>query len=609
MLNHLKALQQTGTLQALDVQFAALIHSLEPHPLLTLMAAQVSAELGRGNVCVDLTELADLPAELIAATGVPIQQWTTALAQCVSVGDGREPTPLVLDDNRLYLYRYWQYEFDVGAFLVAARPINVPWQQAEPTLARLFPVSEAIDWQKVAVALAATQTFSVISGGPGTGKTTTVTRLLALLTELGGDPIIKLVAPTGKAAARLTGSIASAISALNCDDAIKAKIPTEASTLHRLLGVTYRGNHFIHNRKNRLNLDILVVDEASMIDLPMMSQLIEALPDHARLILLGDKDQLSSVETGSVLGDICRSASSGYSAQQAALLSQLTGFTVLAGEHSQADGLGDHFCLLRKSYRFDAHSGIGFLAAAINEGHGHKIPELLDGRFSDIELLPHVDDASYQQMVSLAVQGYSGYLQQVQAGAAPQAILDSFNRFQLLCALREGPFGVSGLNNAVETALTRRNLIEPDGHWYQGRPVLITRNDPNLGLYNGDIGIALKDDNRRLKVYFDLPEKGIYAVLPSRLPAHETVYAMTIHKSQGSEFDNVLMVLGNQVSITHSRELVYTGITRAKKQLTLFSTLPVLNYASSHPTVRQSGLLNRLSGNAVPPLITQPELF
>lgn len=475
-------------------------------------------------------------------------------------------------------------------------------------LRQLVPTSACLNWQKVAAAVALTRRFAVISGGPGTGKTTTVAKLLAALVEQGNHtdhlPIIKLVAPTGKAAARLTESIGAAISQLPVAPETIAAIPTDASTIHRLLGAIPNRAEFRHHKANPLHLDILVVDEASMVDLPMMHKLIDALPNQARLILLGDKDQLASVEAGAVLGDICSFIDQGFSAQQGQQLATLTGFDWLKRESTNSNaGLADSLCMLQKSYRFDARSGIGQLAKAINAGKPYQVEKVWQAGFTDIAR-HDLSKESYAAMIDMMVANYSGYLSLLHvsdetATSLPKQVLKAFSKSRLLCAIREGDFGLTGLNQRIEADLRKKRLIPRfEEQWYIGRPVMVTRNDHGLGLYNGDIGICMLDeseDEARLRVYFELPDGSVKGVLPSRVPQHETAYAMTIHKSQGSEFDHTVMVLPNDFSPILTRELIYTGITRAKSQLDLFCQPAVLSKGVSIKTVRSSGLAQRLS--------------
>ncbi|NOH79052.1 exodeoxyribonuclease V subunit alpha [Vibrio sp. RE86] len=481
-------------------------------------------------------------------------------------------------------------------------------------LDELVPLSACVNWQKVAAAVALTRKFAVISGGPGTGKTTTVTKLLAALIEQaqtnGDEPTIKLVAPTGKAAARLTESIGKAVAQLPVSQELKTAIPTDASTLHRLLGAIPNSAEFRHNGSNPLHLDILVVDEASMVDLPMMYKLIDALPKHAQLILLGDKDQLASVEAGAVLGDICSFNQFGFSHAQATQVAKLTGFDTLAHTANSQPSIADSLCMLKKSYRFDARSGIGQLSQAVNSGSAQKVDWVWQKEFSDISKFP-IDSQHYSQLIQTLVEEYSHYLKRIErtelnpnsgepetTSERAKAVLDQFARCRLLCAIREGDFGVKGLNQRIERALSARKYIRTqDELWYHGRPVMVTRNDHALGLYNGDIGICIRDtseDEPRLKVYFELPDGSVKSVLPSRVPEHETAYAMTIHKSQGSEFEHTLMILPPDFTPILTRELIYTGITRAKKRLSLFADERVMKRGIKVRTERASGLIERL---------------
>ncbi|MNQ13463.1 RecBCD enzyme subunit RecD [compost metagenome] len=459
----------------------------------------------------------------------------------------------------------------------------------------LVPEALCCNGQKLAAATAAARPFAVISGGPGTGKTTTVAKLLAILVETGLQagkaPAIRLVAPTGKAAARLTESIGSALQALDLPPEWAQAIPTEAGTLHRLLGVIPGRSQFRHHAGNPLHLDLLVVDEASMVDLPMMARLLDALPSHARLILLGDKDQLASVEAGAVLGDICSFIEQGISPEQAAWLSRQTGYR-LQGTPTGAP-VRDSLCLLSKSWRFDKHSGIGQLARACNAGDAAAVEVVWGAGFKDISLHPWVGEA-YEGLIAQGVAGYGSYLKAARAGEEASAVFKAFNGFQILCALRDGPFGVLGLNERLELALSKAGLIQRDGDWYAGRPVMVVRNDHGVGLYNGDMGLCLPDETGRLKVWFEQPDGSLRALLPSRLPPHETVYAMTIHKSQGSEFAHTVLVLPDSASPLLTRELVYTGITRAKARLDLYGDRALLAQAVRKKTERYSGLAERL---------------
>lgn len=597
------------SLRALDAQFAMMIAGDE-QPAVMLAAALVSHDAGEGHVCLPLSRLTpefcfngrqpDQAEQLFAGAAVK-SGWREVLLASDAVSEHEGATPLKLIGDRLYLNRMWQNEQLVARFFGEEnRAIPLDDEQVIRVLSQLFEPMADIDWQKVAAAVALTRRISVISGGPGTGKTTTVAKLLAALVQLTTTaPLrIQLAAPTGKAAARLTESLGSALRRLPLDDMQKAALPNDACTLHRLLGAQPNSQRLRYHAGNPLHLDVLVVDEASMVDLPMMAKLINALPPHARVIFLGDRDQLASVEAGAVLGDICHYVTHGYPRERAAELSRLTGYSLPAGEGSQASVLRDGLCLLQKSYRFDSKSGIGQLAFAVNASDVKQARMVFAKGFGDISKQPLRETEDYALMIADAVEGYRPYLELVRNHAEPAAILDAFGRYQLLCALRDGPFGVSGLNNRIEQALVQKRWIERPNptvsRWYNGRPIMISRNDSSLGLFNGDIGIAL-DRGEGLRVWFPMPDGTIKSVQPSRLPGHDTAFAMTVHKSQGSEFEHAALVLPNQYTAVVTRELVYTAITRARSRLSLYADDRVLEKAIVTKTERRSGLMESFS--------------
>jgi exodeoxyribonuclease V alpha subunit len=657
---------ERGWLRALDKAFVAFLSELDPSAdsLVLLAAALTSHQLGHGHVCLDLYETLkepdfalSLPPEGDAQTGpmlLPSQllvaldgaAWCQALAdsslvaQAGDVSENAGRKPLVLSDRRLYLRRYWTYERRIDKALrnrlsqTEAAPADLA-QRLNALFGGSQSTSEAlIDWQKLACAIATRGAFSIITGGPGTGKTTTVVRLLALLqapaVEQGKPLRIRLAAPTGKAAARLTESISHQVQSLQVPDAVRQKIPSDVTTVHRLLGSRPGTRHFRHHAGNPLPLDVLVVDEASMIDLEMMANLLDALPPHARMVLLGDKDQLASVEAGAVLGELCRDAEAGmYSPQTQAWLESVSGEDL--SRSGLAQGTDEHYPLaqqvvmLRHSRRFVQGSGIGELAKLVNRQQDHQARELLaSGGYPDLFslALKGEQDRAFSRLLldghNGGPQGYRHYLGVLAAhrpdSGAPiedprwtewaRAVLNAFDEFQLLCAVRKGPWGVEGLNQRITQTLFAADLIETDQQWYEGRPVLMTRNDYGLGLMNGDIGIALRlpegapeEQRRALRVAFPRNDGsgGVRFVLPSRLNDVETVYAMTVHKSQGSEFAHTALILPEALNPVLTKELIYTGITRAKNWFSLIEPRQgVFEEALRRKVKRLSGLMLEL---------------
>ncbi|WP_166836446.1 exodeoxyribonuclease V subunit alpha [Rheinheimera pleomorphica] len=605
-------------LRALDAQLPQTLHQLsaEPNPLIWLLCALLCHQYGRGHSCILLSDLVDDPDGLLSLPpqnqflqrfgdrpsailhGLTLQHYQQALTHSRWLtNDASSAAPLVLSDNRLYLHRLYQAEQLVKQQLHSRVAAQLPLAGAVAAkLAELFTPAPAtdIDWQKLACAMALQRRFSIITGGPGTGKTTTVVKLLALLQYGAGLEQrllnIKLAAPTGKAAVRLVESISGALNRLPAE--LSADIPTEVTTLHRLLGALPNRRSFKHNGQNPLQLDVLVVDEASMIDLEMMAALLDALPAQAQLVLLGDKDQLSSVEAGSVLGDLCRGADRGaYHAETLQLLAPYSdvALTEYAGSGS---ALNQATVMLRHSHRFDAQSGIGVLAAAVNRGD--TTAPALFAQFDDISLLPGQSVTALKPLVLAGFRQYLALLDQHDADADSWAhsILQRYSQFQLLCALRSGDWGVEGINTKVGQWLTDAGLVDARQLWYPGRPVMMQRNNYSLGLMNGDIGIALVQPHTgQLRVVFQLADGRIKWVLPSRLTEVETAFAITVHKSQGSEFNHCCLVLPPDNSPLLSRELLYTGITRAKQQFSLLCANPaLLQQAIARRVARSSGL-------------------
>ncbi|CAD5107423.1 exodeoxyribonuclease V subunit alpha [Zestomonas carbonaria] len=586
----------------------ALVDSLQrlapqADPSVLAAAALCCQALGAGDVCLPLARWAgqrpwpDLPFALPAQA-----DWQDRLSASPLVGAPGAYAPLILDGGRLYLARYQAYEARLAGQLLARveQLPDVDEARLADSLARLFAFnSQQPDWQRLAAAQAVRRNLAVISGGPGTGKTTTVVRLLAaLLEQPGGERLaIGLAAPTGKAAARMAEAIRNAKAGLPVDDAVKAALPEEARTLHRLLGSRGDSPVVRHHAANPLPLDVLVVDEASMVDLALMAKLLDALSPQARLILLGDKDQLAAVEAGAVFAELCEGQ--GFSAATAADLQRLTGQPVPVA--APCSRLGEAVVLLTHSHRFAGDSGIGELARRINGGDAPGTLALLGEGREDLAWQPQPTPVA---LLDRLEQGYAPYLEAAQSGD-PAVAFAAFNAFRALCAQREGAFGVGGLNEGLEARFKRRLRVAARERWYAGRALMVRQNDYALGLFNGDIGLCLPTAEG-LRVFFEA-EDGFRAFAPARLPSHDSAFAMTVHKSQGSEFAEVLLALPESPSPLLTRALLYTGITRAKRKVELWALPARLSESVQTRGERSAGLAERLAMDAPPAPPPVPE--
>lgn len=571
----------------------------------------------------------------------------TELAQILNSLDLRgegSNSPIVFEYEKLYLRRYWQFEVELAAFikfkvqqnvkhnhnsfddtpsdeihcdfkneddLQKERVCNKEIVRCREILQVLFPHREnELDWQLIAVANALNKTFTIIAGGPGTGKTYTVTKLLAGLLMQNRDVNIAMVAPTGKAAQRLSESIDNAVSQFITNKEIELEIlqciPNQSSTIHRLLGVIPNSPNFRHNKQNPLSCDVLLVDEVSMVDLAMMTRLFRALPAHCRVILLGDAEQLPSVATGSVLADLAPVKYSKYSNSNQDFLQQCSGQLLgdtlnsqineqekltTEQEFSLQNTSFDYLTYLVKSRRFDGSGGIGKIARMVICGDAKKSWQLLSN--NQEEELTHITSQSLHDYLQILTKKY--YKPIFKADSIEDAFA-CLNNFRILAPSRTGEFGLENLNLLIEQTLRKLNCVDTPSQLYKGRAIMISQNHYGINLFNGDIGIlwpSERDKNRLVAVF--VQGKGYREVSISRLPAFETVYAMTIHKTQGSEFKNVALVLPDQGSNRLlSRELIYTGITRAKSHLQIYCQTTTWHTGVSNRVDRASGLTSRL---------------
>jgi exodeoxyribonuclease V alpha subunit len=543
----------------IDRHFAQFINGFSEGDLPAVAAAMLSRNMRHGHICLDLGKgPVQFEEPVPAFAWLDLKTWQKALGKSRAVGGPDDGRPLVLDDaGRFYLRRYWEYEKALANGILMRCDGPTP---ANPGTG---------DLQDLAIETALARRFVVISGGPGTGKTTTVLQILErMVSEPGGEKLrIVLAAPTGKAAARLQESLRTGAG----NGSVPDRLPKTASTLHRLLGRGHSSVYFRHHAKNPLPVDLVVVDEASMVPLTMMAKLFDALPKQARVILLGDRDQLSSVEPGAVLGDIANAA-------------------------SEPGHLNGSLVVLEKNYRFGNESHIFALSNAVRDGEVNRALEILDhGEHLDLSAgsTPPPRQIA-EQLRQRVIAGYSGYLRTPD----PAQALEELKKFRVLCPFRVGPYGVESLNRTIEKILREEGLIRGAQNAYPGMPILITQNDDPLRLYNGDIGILLPDpaDDSLLPAWFIDEDGGVRRIPPARLPEHEPAFAMTVHKSQGSEFDNVLLILPDKDSPLLTRELIYTGLTRARTRVEVWFQESVFRAAVSRKIQRESGLRDRLCG-------------
>ena len=608
----LSIFNQTGILNPADVHTAETVCRIgrEPDEKVKLALALTVRALRNGSVCIDLRTVrttafdeTEAAIDLAALPWPEPEKWLTTIqaSPLVAVGaDQPSGRPLRLAGGLLYLERYWQQEELVRVQLqhrFTAPAPEIDKSRLSTALQRLFDHEGLApgepDRQQLAAAVSALGRVTVLAGGPGTGKTTTVARLLALLRDQPGPALrVALAAPTGKAAARLEEAIRAAATHLEPQDCERLGDVT-ASTLHRLLGwLPSNRSRFRHDANNHLPHDVVVVDEMSMVSLTMMARLLEAVRPSARLILVGDPDQLSSVEAGAVLADIARAAGP----PDADLGRRLVELDLLAeGQPAPVHGVVQ----LTRTWRFGG--AIDALARAIRAADADAAIEVLrsgasDMHFSEVDLESAPTEASARVLAGMAAQVREAGIAMLSAARAGDeaAALAALDRHRLLCGHQHGPYGVLRWGLEVERWLTESIPgYAEDGEWYVGRPLLVTANDYEMSLYNGDTGVIVqKPDGVRAAF-----ARGAAAKLypPVRLDAIQTVHAMTVHRAQGSQFDTVSFVLPPPDSPLLTRELLYTAVTRARRQVLLIGSEEAIRRAVLRPANRASGLRHRLA--------------
>jgi len=584
------------TINDVHLQFANYFHAREIAPYLYLL----SQKMEEGSTCLDLSDIEKGVQENFP---FDLKHYSIEKLLSNSIVDTTKAIldkPFVLDNGRLYFQRYYQYEANLiekiksivenGEAQFSERIGQMSLLKND--FLRLFPKdSDKTDWQKIAAFFALLNDFTIITGGPGTGKTTTVSKILELCLLVNPDSTIALAAPTGKAAARMTESLRNAAKGLNVS--VQEKFAQlKPATLHRLLGTIKDSLYFKHDKNNPLNYNIIVVDECSMIDIALFSKLLDAIGSHTKLILLGDKDQLSSVEVGSLFGDLCKTVTHLNNFSQEKVEAVATFFENEKGRvNTINDFLQNNIVELKESRRFDKNKGIGKLADAVLFNRQTQLESLLhDSAENQIQF-----DFDHSETVwKNFAKKYIDYIQETDIVKA----LHLLDQQRILCAVRDGEFGTRRLNQKIEDYLSSLNHLSRKDNFYENRPIMVTENNYELGLYNGDIGI-LRNDDGVMKAWFldsDNKETGLKSVLPGLISNIDTVFAMTIHKSQGSEFNHVMIVLpdNNRSTQILTREILYTAITRAKEFVLVAASEQTIKETAERQVQRSSGVSSRL---------------
>jgi len=607
-------LKNAGCFSDIDIHLADFLTSAggEESPAFYFAVLMLSSRLKNGDICLSLKDIAGKPLSYFFGDDesgkyqkiiVPgKEEMVAALYKSKAVGDGDSYLPLVLDaGDRLYFQKYLSFENSLAESvkkLAGNKKLPADISSVRNTFSRLFASKAGeTDWQGIAAYSALSGGITVISGGPGTGKTSTVVKILALIAEhginSGREVLISLAAPTGKAAARLREAVNTALENLPVSDDVKKMIPAETFTVHRLLGSIRNSHGFRHNSGNPLIHDVVVVDECSMGDMALMYRLVQAVKPGAQLILLGDRDQLSSVEGGAVFADLCGYNNEMYTESFISRGSGVFGinFPGAPVKDNETGVMNDTLVVLKKSYRFGGRSGVGILADLIKKGDAAGAIDILDDQsYPDVKF---AEGASRKEIGDIYRQYAAGIVSGVEFVHGGK-ILALINSFSILTATRSGKYGAEGMNSVAEGVLFNLGVIEPFQKFYPGRPVMISRNDYSLSLFNGDVGITSGKDSAG--VIFPAADGETRVVHPSRLPEHETAFAMTIHKSQGSEFDNVLVVMPDRWNMVMTRELLYTAVTRARRSVIIAADSDIVREMILTPTRRMSGLREKLRG-------------
>jgi len=561
--------------------------------IISPIAYACSKKLSEGHICLDLDEYNSENSPQIKANDLLRKSnWITDKDDKINA--------FVLKNNKVYLQRYFAYENEILSAiqkLILAENTDKKVKLLDEHKALIQSVfendSNRINWQLIAAIQAYLHHFSIITGGPGTGKTTTIAKFLSIVFSINPNAKVALAAPTGKAAARIKESILQAKTEIKgISESIKSKFDqVQSSTIHRLLGYKKGTHYFKHNAQNPLNYDIVIVDESSMIGVSLMAKLILAIPSNKQLILLGDKDQLASVEAGSVFGDICQSQDkiNSFSQKYLDILNQFSVVKLTDKNLSTRNNLlSAHIVELQKSYRFDRNKGIGQISYAVLDGTLNRNDIENFRKNEQVRIFEDYRTKDFEAFYEL----YQQYISETDILYA----LKMFSNTRILSPIHQGIFSVDYFNREVENYLKQNGFLFPKYGFYHNQPIMVTQNDYHLKLFNGDIGLIREDNNGELQAYFEAENGSLRSISPNFINQYKTVFAMTIHKSQGSEFNNVAVVLPQQEDISIlTKELLYTALTRAKQELWIFAKASVLETTSKKPVQRASGITEQIN--------------
>lgn len=603
----LKKCVEKKIIHLIDLHFSILV-SKNHDSIIMLAAACVSYITRIGHVCLPLKKNKKLKNIINHALINKFWSFTDLeenikLLKNSAIGQGLFPTPLVLSNNSLYLYRIWKSEQKIVAFFTQnhlKKSYNI--KKISNVLKSIF-YDTSDNYQKIAVLKPILLKNTFIIGGPGTGKTTTISKLILALIRLANNNsiTIKLSAPTGKAASKLTDTLKKNIHKLNANNQEKKMFPTKTLTLHNLFKINPQNQKLKFYNKHFLNTDVLIIDEASMIDITMLDNIITGLSKNTKLILVGDFNQLPSVETGFILKDLCNNENYSCSHKMTKLLAKIININIPITNKNKRSIIADQTCILKNNYRFNISSEIHEVSQLILNKKTCQLKKLFNNDYRNINFFEINNERKYTKMICGIVSNYAKYWKFVYNNNSLKEIVDNFNNYRAICALNKGIFGVKIINKYIEIVMKDNNLIrkfeknnKTEELIYYGKPIIITKNQKSLGLFNGDIGIFLYDKNKKLKVFFLLSNNVIKITSISLINNYKTAWSMTIHKSQGSEFKNVTIILPIDDSLILTNELIYTGITRSKKYISIYSSKKSFVKAIKTENFRFSNIPNLL---------------